>query len=471
MKSKILRICLAVLTLLLLTGMLTFALTGETIPRAVVSSGGGQLQGTGLVLQSTVGQPLSGIVSEGVSGLNLCSGFQCGGAIAFQPLALAIAVSGYDVLLSWPPQAGTYTSYEILHSLAPYFQPDDPGVVVVPTLHPDHWFHGGAAGSVANNHCYFVRGITPQGGAAPVSNKKCEFTFPLAAGTTGSYGSWNLSRTIAFNNPQAAHYNPLDGLIYVGRYDTATDGLYRIESDDSATLLAAGDRIAAVAVDPQTGHIFASEGNVGEIYRTDFGSTGRTTWVSGFHSGDDDPVGMAFAPALYNGTVIAPGDGLVVDRGVSGPDEVWRFSPSVAEGETAVHTDNGTLVDANDITIGINDVYLVDDKDDGDGVIYRVHADGALTAVSTNAPLPGPDGIATDPMTGDLIIVDIGDDKVYRVNPATGAVSDALPGFSFTFTPADQASYAGVDFAPDGQTMISTDKGVNAIYVFTRVSN
>ena len=115
-------------------------------------------------------------------------------------------------------------------------------------------------------------------------------------------------------------------------------------------------------------------------------------------------------------------------------------------------------------------MYLVDDKDAGDGVIYLLNADGSLTAVSTTTPLPAPEGIATDPTSGNLYILDIVDDKIYSVNPVTGAVNDALPGFPFIFTLAIDASYAGVDFSPDGQTLIITDKGADAIYVFTRAN-
>ncbi len=469
MKAKILHAGLAATLLLILTGMLALALAGETIPRSVVGSGGGQLQGTGIQLRSTIGQPVAGLVS---SGLTLCSGYNC------QPLSasglpvvdLTIARDDHDVLLSWQPQPATYSSYEILHSFDPYFQLADPDVATVTPLEPDNWTHFGAAAFLDSN-CYALRGVTAEGNKSALSDIKCAFGFAIESGAVGTYGDWNLSRTISFVNPQAAHYNPFDDLIYVGRRDTVSDGLYRIEANDSATLLAAGDRIAAVTIDPQIGNIFASEGNIGEIYRTEFGSSGRTTWVSVFHSGDDDPIGMAFAHVLYRGTVIPPGDGLVVDRGAGGPDEVWRFSPFVAGGETAVHTDNGTLVDANDITVGLQDIHLVDDKDAGDGVIYRLNAGGALTAMSTTTPLPAPEGIATDPLTGDLFVVDIVDDKVYRVNPSTGAVSDALPGFAFVFTLAADASYAGVDFSPDGQTLIITDKGADAIYVFSRVNH
>ncbi len=285
--------------------------------------------------------------------------------------------------------------------------------------------------------------------------------------TDGAFGNWNLSRSIPFVNPQAAHYNPVNGLIYVG-WRGSGNNLYRIETDDSATLIVGANDIAAVAVDPQTGHIFFSEDMGGIIYRSEITGTGRTVWVSGFHSGDDDPVGMAFAPALYTGSVISPGDGLVVDRGSGGADEVWRFSPNVAQGETAVHSDNGTLVDSVDIAIGLNDIYLVDDKDASDGVIYRLDVGGVLTAITTTIPLPAPEGIAIDPLTGNLLIQEVANQQIYSVDPATGVVIDALPGFTFAFPSG--STWAGVDISPDGQQLIISDKGSDIIYVFTRAN-
>jgi hypothetical protein len=48
---------------------------GETLPRSLVSSGGGQVSAGGLHLHSAIGQPLVGAVGDGPA---LCSGFLCG---------------------------------------------------------------------------------------------------------------------------------------------------------------------------------------------------------------------------------------------------------------------------------------------------------------------------------------------------------------------------------------------------------
>ena len=153
---------------------------------------------------------------------------------------------------------------------------------------------------------------------------------------------WTLIRSINFSQPWGAHYNPIDGLIYVGQR-ASSGGLYVVSPHGYATKLASASNSAAVVVDPIDGDVFVSEDYGGGIYRTAFGQTGRETWVSGFHSGDDDPIGMAIAPSDYAGEVVEPGQALVVDRGNSGLDEIWAWSPAVAQGEWAVHADGGTF--------------------------------------------------------------------------------------------------------------------------------
>jgi len=275
---------------------------------------------------------------------------------------------------------------------------------------------------------------------------------------------WTLLRSIDFVNPQAAHYNPVDGSLYVGRRDTGSDGLYRIDPRGFAMKLAAGDRVAAVVVDPSDGDAFVSEDYGGGIFRTAFGGTGRTTWVSGLHSGDDDPIGMAIAPPGYTGDVVAPGEALVIDRGYSGPREVWGWSPSVAEGEWVVHADDGTLVDATDLTFGVGDVYLVDSGGAAAGLIYVLAADGTLTPLSTSEVLGEPVGIAADPLTDDLYVLDGGGDRLVRVNPTTGTVSNVITGFgNLTLI-----SWAGVDVTSDGRRLIVTDTDRDVVHVFAR---
>ena len=175
---------------------------------------------------------------------------------------------------------------------------------------------------------------------------------------------------------------------------------------------------------------------------------------------------MAIAPANYTGSVLAPGEALVIDRGYNGADEVWRWSPATSEGETVVHSDNGTLIDAVDIAIGIDDIYLVEQGDTNGGPnpgrIYVLNADGSLTQLSTSEPIIDPVGIAVDPLTGDLFVADMAGGRVVRVNPNTGAVRDMFAGFTTLY-------WASVDVTPNGLRIIITDLGADKIYTFTRL--
>ena len=114
-----------------------------------------------------------------------------------------------------------------------------------------------------------------------------------------------------------------------------------------------------------------------------------------------------------------------------------------------------------DITINSADVYLVDTVGSSAGIIYRLTAGGVLTALATSEPLADPAGIAFDPLTGDLYVVESAADRLVRVDPSTGIVSDVFTGFS-------NISWAAVDVTPDGLQLVVTDHGANMIYVFGR---
>jgi hypothetical protein len=286
---------------------------------------------------------------------------------------------------------------------------------------------------------------------------------PAGAQPTIVEPGWTEIRAISFDLPMAAHFNPVDGLLYVGRRSSSADGLYRIDAFGFASLRASGSNAAAVLVDPADGDAFFSEDYGGGIYRVAFGQTGRQTWVSGMHSGDDDPIGMAIAPPTYIGTVLLPGEALVVDRGNSGPDEIWRWSPAIAEGETAAHVDSGTLVDALDVAIDDTTVWIVDGGLGAVGAIYQLNADGSLTSFATSAPLADPAAITIDPLNGDLLVYEGGGMRVVRIDPVSGAVSDVITGFL-----VGGYAWAGLDISQDGQQLAVTDRTAATIHVFGR---
>lgn len=75
-------VLVGVLLLLLVVGGV-WASGGVELPRAVLSGGGGTVSGSGLVLSSTVGQPVAGTVENGT--LRQCSGFWCAAAAPVTP--------------------------------------------------------------------------------------------------------------------------------------------------------------------------------------------------------------------------------------------------------------------------------------------------------------------------------------------------------------------------------------------------
>ncbi|MBW2396917.1 MAG: hypothetical protein JRG95_21935, partial [Deltaproteobacteria bacterium] len=245
---------------------------------------------------------------------------------------------------------------------------------------------------------------------------------------------WSLVRTVSINNPNSATYNPVDGLLYVAvTTSEATDGgLYRINADGTNTKVAAGERPVGVVVDPSTGNVFYAEpGFPGAIYRHVLGTSGPgELWVSGFHSGDDDTIGLAFAPSNYTGAHLLPGQAVVVDEGTGGPDELWGWNFGTSQGEFAIHQDNGTspLVQGVDVAVSSTDIWIADV--DGQA-IWQVTAAGGLVQLATSVALGAVAAITVDPITGDLVVMDKTSDEVLRIDPYTGAVSVMFSGFSF----------------------------------------
>ena len=68
-------------------------------------------------------------------------------------------------------------------------------------------------------------------------------------------------------------------------------------------------------------------------------------------------------------------------------------------------------------------------------------------------------------MTRDLLVLDHAADRLVRVDPATGAVSDLFTGFGDLLL----ANWAGVDITPDGKTIFVTDNADGKIYGFSAV--
>ncbi len=265
---------------------------------------------------------------------------------------------------------------------------------------------------------------------------------------------WVFGREIPLTAALGAHFDPVSGEIYAARggASSAGGGLYRTVGRSTFLQLDSFAHAASAGVAPD-GSAFVPEVNGGVLFRwTDLG--GKQTWVTGWHSGDDDPAAVAFQPAGYTGTALAPGEAVMVDPGYNGADEVWIFSTLAPEGERVLHADNGTLVQAQDIAISADTIWLVDDRGAADGRIYSVDAAGALTELVTDQILPNPTGIAIDPLDSSLLVLDNQLEALFRVDPADGSTRELMRNLF-------AVGGAGVDISTDGlQLVITADDGV-----------
>jgi DNA-binding beta-propeller fold protein YncE len=248
--------------------------------------------------------------------------------------------------------------------------------------------------------------------------------------------------------------NPMDGEIY-GLIRIAGGGLCMVNGATAGVILQSYSGPAHLIFAPD-GDAFVSEDYSGYIYRKAWGGS-SSLWVSGFHSGDDDPYGMTIAPPGFDGPNVNPGDILVSDRGYSGADQIWSFSPDVAEGELLVMPDPGE-VDQYDLAAGAYDTVYVCDRLDSTR-IYVLVPDGTLTSFALDSPIDGLVSIVYDPVLDDLYVASTTSESVYRVEPVTGVTTLVADGFS-AFDPCC------LEFDAEGRRLIAADKGYNRVYEF-----
>jgi len=267
---------------------------------------------------------------------------------------------------------------------------------------------------------------------------------------------WPCGR-LSFIQPSAIAYNPADSLLYGLVYGTPAEGgsVYRMSGDDPGERLQSYDRPANLIFDTD-GDAFVSEVIDGVVNRLAWGG-GTSIWVSGFHSGDDDPVGMGFAPAGFNGPNVNEGDILVADIGSSGPDEIWAFSPDSSEYERLVLPDPGE-VDLYDIASSSGGEVFVCDALVADS-LYRLHADGTLHGFALSSPVTDMRSMVYDERNDLIYVADRGDMSVKRVDPSTGEVTEAADGFA-------ELPTGCLEIDPVRNILWIADKGYNRIYEF-----
>ena len=246
--------------------------------------------------------------------------------------------------------------------------------------------------------------------------------------------------------------NPFDGELYA-LARASGDGFYHLTGSQAGQIIQTYSDPAGLIFAPD-GDAFISEDYSGNVYRKAWGGA-SSIWVSGFHTGDDDPYGMTFAPPGFDGPNVNPGDILVADRGNAGPDEIWSFSQAVAEGELLLMPDPGE-VDHYDLAAAEYDTVYVADALDG-AHIYMLNDQGALTSFALAPPLTTPYSIVYDPLAHVLYMADAATETIHRVNPHTGSTTLVASGFSL-FNPC----CLEIDVA--GRRLYVADDGYNRVY-------
>lgn len=258
-------------------------------------------------------------------------------------------------------------------------------------------------------------------------------------------------------NVSTVAHNPRDNELYGLVRETAGSGggLYPINGPGRGIRIQSYDRPAHLIFD-RNGNAFVSEDYSGNVYRKEFDGP-SSLWVSGWHSGDDDPYGMAFAPIGFNGLLVRQGDILVTDRGASGPDQIWSFSPQSAENEQLVMPDPGE-VDFWDLAVDPDGrVYLCDGLDPDH--LFTLHLDGTLTSLALSAPISDLQSIVYDSVQEQIYVAGGNLKTIYRIDPISGTVTLVADGFA-------GLSPCCLEIDPPNRRLWVADNGYNRVYEF-----
>ncbi len=224
-----------------------------------------------------------------------------------------------------------------------------------------------------------------------------QFQF-VQAGTV-SEESIELESSIAITNIWNVHFSTFDDRVYYTRRDSSSVGnVYRLNLDQSSTLVGSTSAAAGLFVDPDDGDIFVTEDFPGYVRRITNDGSSNQIWVSGFAPGDDDPAGIMIVPDYYIGSMAAPGDAFVTDRGFNSFERLFSFSKDTAQGEIQ-------LLQFEEAD-GFYGIVATDSKiiaiDHGRGFLELTYDDSAysLVPIETSESIPEVKAAAWDPVTG-----------------------------------------------------------------------
>lgn len=240
-------------------------------------------------------------------------------------------------------------------------------------------------------------------------------------------GDVSLCGVHSFVDVSGLAVDPSSGELYAAVRQTisAGGGVYTFSGPTPGVKLQSYENPASLLFD-EDGDGYVAEDYSGVIRRF-VGAESTMVWVSGFHSGDDDPFGMTFAPTGFEGANVVAGDILVADRGNSGADQIWAFSPDFPEDERLVKPDPGNtdwfdLVGDDQGRVWVADAFVPDR-------LFLLAPDGTFTDFLLGSPIGQPRSIVYDPVDAVLYVAGGDPHALYRVLPTDGTVTLVADGF------------------------------------------
>ena len=229
-------------------------------------------------------------------------------------------------------------------------------------------------------------------------------------------------------------YNEFDHRVYITTRSNRSGAVYRIESDNSATLLYSGSAPAGLEANPDNGDVFFSQDFPGYLLRLPAGNSPASIWVNGIPGGgDDEPAGILIVPDYYTGDLASPGDGFFTGRGFGGSERVLSFSPDTPEGEVLLYSfyrDDGLFgIIATDESIWLIERELgISELTENQGVY-------SSTPLTTSEPISNIEAAVWDNhrKLAYLALSDFTTPRVARVvafDPATGSITTVISGLS-----------------------------------------
>ncbi len=304
---------------------------------------------------------------------------------------------------------------------------------------------------MANSYASFVRLIGALLVLAPVT---------AAAAPSITETGWSHTYQVSSATNSAVELGR-DGALFWAQYIGSGD-IWRRGVDGVVRKLDETVEISGIVVAPD-GDLFYSEISPGDISRITPSGTVTPWLVDTLHAGDDDPAGIDLVPLDYTGTLLTPGEAVVVDPGYNADatEALWAFSLDTAETVRLIYPDDGTLVDPRDITVSRDSVFVVEYSY---GKLWRLDDDGTLVLQTVSPSLANPIGVAFDPSSDDLIVADAATGSVLRLTAATAEAWTAAPiatGFTFRSN-----SYDNVFVSADGAQLAAASD--TEVTVFSR---